>query len=54
MKYYGFTDPDNDEYEITVPDNIVKEIIKDYIQRTYYWSVALACLVIGFLVGVII
>ena len=54
MKDYGFPDPDNDGYEIAIPDNIVKDIVKDYLQKTYYWSIALGCFIIGFLFGIII
>lgn len=54
MKEYGFPDPDNDGYEIIIPDNIVKDIIINYLQKTYYWSVALGCFIIGLLVGVLI
>lgn len=52
MRDYNFPDPDNDKYEITIPDNIVRDIVKDYIQRTYYWSISIGCLIIGFLLGV--
>lgn len=54
MKEYGFPDPDNDGYEIIIPDSVVKDIVMNYIQKTYYWSIGLACLVIGFLIGVLV
>lgn len=52
MKDYVFPDPDNDGYEITIPDYITKDIIRDYLQKTYYWSVGLFSLIIGILIGV--
>lgn len=52
MRDYGFPDPDNDGYEIIIPNGVVKDIIRDYLQKTYYWSVALGCFIIGLLIGV--
>jgi len=52
VKDYVFPDPDNDGYEITIPDYVTRDIIRDYIQKTYYWSIAIACFLIGLLVGV--
>jgi hypothetical protein len=54
MKSYNFPDPDYDEYEITVPKEVVKDIVIDYLQKTFYWSVAIFSFIIGFLVGVIV
>lgn len=53
MKQYKFPDPDNDGYEIVIPNEITKDIIKNYLQTTYYWAVGIFCLIIGFLLGVI-
>lgn len=54
MKEYGFPDPDNDGYEIIIPDNVVKDIVMGYLQKTYYWSLGLSCFIIGLLIGVLI
>lgn len=42
-----------DDYDIDfeIPKSIKREIERDYIQKTYYWSVAIGCLIIGFLLG---
>lgn len=53
MKKYSFPDPDNDVYEIIIPDEIVKDIIINYLQKTFYWSIGTLCLLIGFLIGII-
>jgi hypothetical protein len=54
MKEYGFRDPDDDNYEITVPSYVVRDIIISYLQKTYYWSVAVTCFIIGTLFGILI
>lgn len=54
MKQHRFTDPDDDKYEITIPGEVVKEIILNYMKTTYYWSVGLMAFIIGILIGVII
>lgn len=54
MKKYNFDDPDYEGYEIEVPDNIVRDILLDYLRKTYYWSVALGSFIIGFLLGVVV
>lgn len=54
MKDYRFTDPDNEGYEIIIPKNVVKDVIIGYLQTTYYWSVAIGCFLIGFLIGVLV
>jgi len=54
MKDYGFPDPDNDGYEITIPEYVVRDIVRDYLQKTYYWSIAIGSFLIGFLLGVIV
>ncbi len=53
MSKYKFPDPDNEGYEIIIPTEVTKDIIREYLQKTYYWSVGLACFIIGFLIGVI-
>lgn len=42
-----------DDYDVDfeVPRSVKHKIEKDYIQRTYYWSVAIGCFIIGFLIG---
>jgi hypothetical protein len=52
MKKYYFEDVNNEDELIEVPSHIIKEITRDYIQGTYYWSVGLLCIIIGFLLGV--
>jgi len=49
-KYYV---EDSDGVDIEVPKNIAIEIIKDHMQTTYYWTVSILCMIIGFLLGVI-
>jgi hypothetical protein len=54
MKTYKFADPDFDGYEIEIPTSVVKDIILDYLRKTYYWPVALLSGLGGFLIGVLI
>lgn len=42
-----------DDYPIVIPKSVKNEIIRDYLSKTYYWTVALLCLIVGFLLGVI-
>lgn len=53
MKEYKFPDPDYEGYEITVPREVVKDIIINYFRTTYYWSVGLLCTTIGIFLGVL-
>jgi hypothetical protein len=53
MKSHKFPDPDNDGYEIIVPDYVIRDIIIDYLRKTYYWSIAISSFLIGFLLGII-
>lgn len=34
-----------------LPDEVKRAIIKEYLQKTYYWSVGLSCFIIGLLIG---
>lgn len=45
-----------DDYDVdfNIPRSIRREIERNYIQRTYYWSLGILCFVIGFLLGVTI
>jgi hypothetical protein len=54
MKEYRFPDTDKEGYEIIIPNNVTKDIIRDYLQKTYYWSIALGSFIIGFLAGVMV
>lgn len=54
MKPYKFPDPDYEGYEIEIPVPVVKDIILDYLRKTYYWSVAILSAMVGFLVGVLV
>lgn len=53
MKTYKFDDPDYEGYEIEIPAHVIKDIILDYLRKTYYWPVAILSGVIGFLLGVL-
>lgn len=53
MKPYKFDDPDYEGYEIEVPKNVVKDIILEYLRKTYYWPVAILSGLVGFLLGII-
>jgi hypothetical protein len=53
MKPYRFPDPDYEGYEIEIPVPVVKNIIIEHLQKTYYWSVALLSGLVGFLLGVL-
>jgi hypothetical protein len=54
MKEYKFPDPDYEGWEIVIPKEVAKDIVREYLQKTYYWSLAIACLMIGFLTGVLV
>lgn len=54
MKKYTFDDPDYEGYEIEIPQSLVKDIIIDYLKKTYYWPVAILSALVGLLVGVLI
>jgi hypothetical protein len=45
---------DDDDAEFYIPKNIRRQIEKEYIQRTFYWSVGLGSFIIGILIGVAI
>lgn len=48
MKYL-----DDYDAEFDIPRSIKRQIEKEYIQRTYYWSLGILCLIIGFFLGVL-
>lgn len=50
---YSFEDPKNHQRVIEVPRQTKDKIIKDYLVKTYYWSIAFSCLIIGFLLGLL-
>lgn len=52
MKSYKFDDPDYDGYEIEIPADVVRDIILDYLRKTYYWSVGILCFLIGLILGI--
>lgn len=54
MKPYRFPDPDYEGYEIEIPVPVVKDIIIEHLQKTYYWSVALLSGIVGFLLGILV
>lgn len=45
-----------DDYDVDfqIPRSIKREIERNYIQRTFYWSVAIGSFIIGILIGVAI
>lgn len=53
MKEHKFPDPDYEGWEIVVPREVAKDIVIEYLQKTYYWSVAIGSGMIGFLLGVL-
>lgn len=53
MREYYIDHPSKDGYEILISNDIVKNIIIDYMRTTFYWVVGLSCGIIGFLLGVI-
>ncbi|MEY3378213.1 MAG: hypothetical protein RLZZ328_1373 [Bacteroidota bacterium] len=53
MKYY-IEDPIDSDNFIEVPSTTRLKIISDYQQQTYYKSLAIFCLIIGFLAGVLV
>lgn len=42
-----------DDYDVDfdIPRSIKRQIEREYIQRTFYWSVALGSFIIGILIG---
>ena len=34
-----------------LPDEIKHAVIREYLQKTYYWSVGIFCFIIGLLIG---
>lgn len=44
---------DDGEFEIEIPKDITKQIISDYLEKYYLWSLSLGIFIIGFLLGVI-
>ena len=54
MKEYYIDHPEKDKYEIEIPKNIVKQIIIDYLGKTYYWTIAILSGMIGFMLGLIV
>lgn len=51
---FSIEDPKNHERLIPITREVSDAIIKNYLMKTYYWTVAFSCLIIGFLVGVIV
>lgn len=51
MKRYYIEDSDG--VDMDIPSETIKEIVRDYLASTYYWSAGIACLIIGFLLGII-
>ena len=53
-KMYYIDHPEKPNYEIEIPESIRDQIVIDFLMRTYYWSVGIAGLIVGFLLGVAI
>lgn len=51
MKKYYIEDSDGVQME--VPVSVAKDIIRDHMSSTYYWTVGILSSIIGFLLGVI-
>lgn len=51
MKYY-IIDPDNGE-TIKVPEYMVDGVIKQYLDRKYTFTIAIASFLIGFFAGIV-
>jgi len=51
---YFFEDSEDYDREIEVPEYIKRQIIIDYLKTTFYWTIGLGCLLVGFLGGVLI
>lgn len=51
MKSYYIEDSDG--VDMPIPKGIIKDIIKDHMISTYYWTVGILCGIIGFLLGII-
>jgi hypothetical protein len=51
MKKYYIEDSDGVELEL--PKELVKEVVRDYLGTTYYWSIGLLACIIGFLLGLL-
>ena len=39
---------------VKISDDIVYSIIKDYLTKSYHWSIAIGMFIIGFLLGVLV
>lgn len=52
MKKYYIDHPSKIDYEIEIPPLVVNKIIKDYLVKTYYWSIGILAVVVGFLLGI--
>jgi hypothetical protein len=52
MKQKFYTKDDDNNY-VTIPDNIAKEVIRQYIEARYTYVVGIALFIVGFLLGVI-
>lgn len=53
-KTYYMDHPTKNDYEIEIPSKVRDEIIIDFLRKTYYWSFGIACIMIGFLLGIMV
>ncbi len=53
-KKYYIEHPTKKDTEIEIPRQVSDTIIKDFMLKTYYWSVGILCFMIGFVLGVAI
>ena len=49
---YSIENPKSKQEFIELPKYVVLKIQRDYITKTYYWSVGLLSMIIGFLLGI--
>lgn len=54
MREYTFEDTDKEGYEIIVPKETVDQIIREYREKTFYLTVGMFSLIVGFLIGVML
>lgn len=53
-KTYYIDHPEKKNYEIEIPSLVRDQIVIDFLMRTYYWSVGIGGMLIGFLLGVLV
>jgi len=54
VKEFKFLDPDDDRYEISIPREVIKDIILSHTKTTYYWSIGFLSFLLGTFFGILI